>query len=376
MYVHNFLCGGAETMVAKYLIHLKQHNVDVVAVVNNYVGTNLENQLRNANIPIVPLFYSPNIRFIGSVVRVLSRKFCNVSKRWKDIIEKYNPDIIHINTGISFFPSDIIETERLCYTFHGSVKIFQKSDPQYVPPLEHLAKNGMTFFALNQTLEHDIHQLFGTTNIVYTPNGVDVKTIRAKKYNKGEFLTQIGLDSESFVVGHVGRIHPVKNHKKLLSVFAEIKKLKKNAILLLVGTGKQSYINELKEYAKEKGILQDVHFLGLRNDATQITSIMDVFILPSLSETFSLVLVEAQSHGVRSIASDRVPESVICNDNCFRLPLESSDSEWATLAVSDSKEVHNRNVEDFDIDATTQILITQYKKIIDRYNENRNPHIS
>ena len=63
------------------------------------------------------------------------------------------------------------------------------------------------------------------------------------------------------------RLHPQKNHDFLIDVFAEIKKEKPDAELILVGTGPLE--EKVKSKVVEKGLSDCVHFLGNRKDNEQ-----------------------------------------------------------------------------------------------------------
>ena len=61
-------------------------------------------------------------------------------------------------------------------------------------------------------------------------------------------------------------------------------------------------------------------------------------------------MVEAQAHHIRCVASDTVPEEVICNDNCFALSINDSSEKWASLLLGTSvRKERVKSVADFDI---------------------------
>lgn len=85
----------------------------------------------------------------------------------------------------------------------------------------------------------------------------------------------------------------------------------------------------------------------------------------SFSESFSLVLIEAQAQNVRCIASSAIPEEVICNSNCMRVSLNESDDVWAEYAISDIKNQAVKPIEEFDIQTVIRNMCAEYQKIID-----------
>lgn len=138
--------------------------------------------------------------------------------------------------------------------------------------------------------------------------------------------------NDKFVVGHVGRLEKQKNHIFILKVFAEIKKLKENAVLVLVGDGELR--PELEKKAAELKIERHVLFLGTRKDVAAILQGMDVFLFPSLFEGLGIAVVEAQISGLPCVASDVLPEETRITSHIAFLSLKKSAKEWAEKALN------------------------------------------
>ena len=103
---------------------------------------------------------------------------------------------------------------------------------------------------------------------------------------------------------YVGRLIEVKNLSLLISVFNELPQL----TLTIIGEGPLE--NELKQHAKE-----NIHFLGSVNNSELSRYYIenDVFVLPSISETWGLVVEEALNNGTPVIVSSHVgcSESIV-----------------------------------------------------------------
>ena len=362
-YIHALPVGGAERLVTDYVIRLKEQGHDVTLVVNSMRGSFLEQQILERKIPIIPLFKPYKFSLLQKLI-VIAHRYLGTAKTWKKIIDKAAPDLIHVHTFTDLFDPCDFPPERIVYTFHADVRRALKiGSERNQRKIEALARDGAHFFALSHQMEEDLRSIFHTDRISLIPNSVDLQAIRAKKYDRDVFLTELNIPTDSFVVGHVGRFNPVKNHEKLLRVFAEISKKRENSYLLLVGTGTQEECDGIRAQIQALDIGDRVKLLGLREDATAIMSILDAFLLPSLSESFSLVLVEAQAHGVRCVASDAIPPEVACNANCFRLPLDQSDEDWASLVLDDQVRSDASSVDQFDVNQVLSHVIQAYSHI-------------
>lgn len=71
--------------------------------------------------------------------------------------------------------------------------------------------------------------MFGDASYGILPNAIDLATYCPDAQIRREMRLQLGIPEDAFVVGHVGRFYPVKNHAFLLRIFEQIKKLRPNA---------------------------------------------------------------------------------------------------------------------------------------------------
>jgi len=125
-------------------------------------------------------------------------------------------------------------------------------------------------------------------------NGIELDTF-LDNHEKAKLPVSEG----DVIVTCIAELHQRKGHKYLLDAFRKLEIESPKIKLLLVGTGPIEY--ELK---KEYVDLQNMHFLGWRNDIPQILKSSDIFILPSLKEAFGLVILEAMASGVIAIATN------------------------------------------------------------------------
>ena len=103
------------------------------------------------------------------------------------------------------------------------------------------------------------------------------------------------------VLGVVGSLYPVKGHRFLISAMPEIIRRWPGAVLLVVGRGELEAL--LKAQAEQLGIGANIRFLGMRQDVPRLLSVLDAFVLPSLSEGLSLALLEAMASGKPVVAT-------------------------------------------------------------------------
>ena len=163
-------------------------------------------------------------------------------------------------------------------------------------------------------------------HVIMMNNAIDAKLYQYHPAVEEEMRKELGLEGK-FVIGHVGRFFPQKNHTFLIEIFAKVYQQNKNAVLLLVGGGELE--TEIKEKVEELNLTEAVKFLGVRSDIHRIMQAFDVFILPSLFEGFPVTMVEAQAAGLPCIISDQVPPQCAITENVEIISLQQSPQQWA-----------------------------------------------
>jgi glycosyltransferase involved in cell wall biosynthesis len=166
--------------------------------------------------------------------------------------------------------------------------------------------------------------------------GLDLTPFQAK-VEPAQVRAELGIPQDAFVIGHVGRFAPQKNHQFLVKIAAEIAKQEPKMRLLLVGTG--SLRSEIEDKLAQLGLTDKVIFAGTRSDVPRLMlGAMDVFLFPSLHEGLGLVLIEAQAAGLPCILSNAIPEEAdLVQPLMNRLSLSQPASEWAEVTLGQQK---------------------------------------
>ena len=144
------------------------------------------------------------------------------------------------------------------------------------------------------------------------PNAIDPERFKFSEVSRKEIRKRYGIKDDDFVIGHVGRFYPQKNHDFLIDVFYEIRKQRANAKLLLLGDGPLQ--DKIRQKINSLGIADSVIFAGLQKDPAPFYSAMDVFCFPSLWEGLGIVLLEAQYNGLPCVVSEVIPKEVLISN--------------------------------------------------------------
>jgi len=116
---------------------------------------------------------------------------------------------------------------------------------------------------------------------------------------------ELGIGTESYVIGFVGRLAYEKNVELLIHAFKkalESSSIPSGSLLVIVGDGPLK--RQLIELASDLSIEDKIIFTGLRRDVHRLMNAMDVLVLPSRAEGLPCVVLEAASCAVPIILSD------------------------------------------------------------------------
>ena len=174
--------------------------------------------------------------------------------------------------------------------------------------------------------------------IAIIPEGIDIP-IRRK----------INFSTEKTKFLYLGRIHPIKGLDLLIKTWARIESENKNCTLEICGYYEDSnYFQSLQDLIKKLG-LKTIFFTdkvsGLNKEEKYLDN--DVFIIPSQSENFGLVIAEAMSYGLPVIVSEETPWPIVKKNNYgWVISLNEDDiylaiSEANTCDKTDLKDMGN-----------------------------------
>ena len=232
----------------------------------------------------------------------------------EELVERENIDIIH---GHYLFPAGAAAVEvgkekgiKTYVTAHGS-DMFEvyKKQPLMRSTIRKVLKAADVVLAVSNALRHEIIAT-GVSGIAdktrLSWNSVDVDKFSNKENNS--FRNEYKLDDKPIVL-FVGNLIKRKNVDSIL----EAKKIASSDYYLVV-VGDGPLFKKLRKKVEDENI-RDVIFTGARNDVEDIIPSCDVLILPSFSESFGLVLIEALACGKPVIGSDVGGITEIITDN-------------------------------------------------------------
>lgn len=245
---------------------------------------------------------------------------------WKlyRLMLRERPSLVHTHTakaggvgraaGIMYrwlTPSALAGRPRQCcfvHTYHGHV--FHS----YYGPLKTklflmiekvLARMTDRIIVISQQQRREINEDFHLgrrEQFAVIPLGIDLNVYADWRTRRTKLREEISASADDLLIGIVGRLTEIKNHKLYLEAAALLKKISTQRLkFVVIGDGAQR--PELESQTTQLGIANDIVFLGTRDDPENFYPALDVVALTSLNEGTPLSVIEGMANGRAVIAT-------------------------------------------------------------------------
>ncbi|MDI6644892.1 MAG: glycosyltransferase [Methanobacteriaceae archaeon] len=225
------------------------------------------------------------------------------------MVKKYDIDLIHahyiIPPGLIAVIAGKISKTPVVLTIHGTDIFILSRKSILKPVIKFILKNSAKIFVVSNAVKKEVMKIDNVEHKTkITWNAVDLE--RFNPNNKNLFKEKLGLELDKPIILFVGNLVSQKGVEYLIKAK---KYIKTDSYLLIVGNGPLQ--KELKTIVKNED-LKDVLFIGPRDDVEMIMPQCDVVVLPSISESFGIVILEAMASGVPVVATNTggIPEIV------------------------------------------------------------------
>lgn len=227
----------------------------------------------------------------------------------RKIALKQDFDVIHAHDWLSFKAGIVAqEVSGKPFIAHIHATEFDRSGDHPHPVIYQIEKEGFEkadkIIAVSQYTKQIVVNRYGIhpDKIVVAHNGVDISDIEHEEVSKADIL-QASKAAGYNIILFLGRLTYQKNPEILLHAALDILKYHPKTLFVYGGSGDME--RGLMEKAAAMGISDKVIFAGFvrGNDKHKLFRIADVFIMPSISEPFGIVPLEALANNTPVIVS-------------------------------------------------------------------------
>lgn len=267
-----------------------------------------------------------------------------VSRKIRNIIQsEINPrTIIHCHgVQAGYFGRTANKKFRipLVYTEHNWTKDYKLPQNWRAPIQLRMMKRLSKYTTFTVCVSRAVQEFLLRKKIVNLENsGVIYNGIDFKKVKKRTNLKPV-------VIGTIASLHKRKGLIFLFEALSKLKKKGENKIILkIVGKGPEEVF--LKQHSVDLGTNFDIQWLGVREDLTDFWSNINIYIQPSLDESFGMAVGEAMGYKIPVIATTAGALPEIVGDS--GLLVEPGNSENLVRAIENvinNKTIREENVQ-------------------------------
>lgn len=349
---------GIFSCIAAYAVSMERKNLELAILATNNPAEEVIERVKsiNCSIAIIPYRKQNTGRYIVALYQYLKKsKF----------------DIVHIHGSSAIMGIELMTAKlagckvRIAHS-HNTTCENKRVDRMFRCIFNHSYTHA---FACGQDAGK---WLFREDNFTVIQNGRNLKKYEYNERKRGYWRKKLSLLDDDFVIGHIGRFNYQKNHEYIIRIFQEVVNLRKDAQLVLVGTGQN--LEKIEAQVHEVGLDKQVHFLGAVNNVDELLSVFDVMILPSRYEGLPIVVIEWQAAGIPCIISDSITDECVITKWVNKLSIEAPASVWANTIVNIDIPDRNNTKQQiksdmqkagYDIEAGSQKLLNLYQEFLD-----------
>jgi len=246
--------------------------------------------------PAYPLFREP--QYLLALASTIVRVACD-----------HDLDIVHAHYAVphaaaAYLGEQILTSQlgesalRTVTTLHGTDITLVGADPSYRSVVAFSIEQSHGVTAVSESLRRNTIDTLGIRRpITVIPNFLDCAHYRRRRHPALRHRLRSG---EGPIIMHMSNFRPVKRAGTVLDVFERIRR-KMPATLVFIGDGPERAGIEAR--ARSSEVAADVTFEGEQQDPVPLLSCADLFLLPSLQESFGMAALEAMACEVPVIAS-------------------------------------------------------------------------
>jgi len=344
------------------IVNTLRYNLNGIA---NVIVSTVENMHRiDPNVEITLTSYGEfneaNMKKVegkASIEYVPSRKkqVFKYLRHLKSIAKDYDVIHVHGNSSTMIVESFALRKYKEKVIVHGH-------NTQCTHPLIHkILKPLFNKKVINRVAcSEDAGKFLYSKDFTVLPNGINTNRFLFNKEYRETLRKELNVD-DKIVYLHVGFFNWQKNHKFLVECIKETDNSDKVYVFIGAGELEEEIKASLSEEEKKC-----VLFLGQRKDVYRYYSMADVFVFPSIHESFGLVLLEAQINGMKCIASNQISKSSLAIEELVEyLPLEKE--RWVRTIESMGKRedyiVDTNRINKFDTSYTTRKVYEYWLKV-------------
>lgn len=302
------------------------------------------------------------------------KKLAETFKQVSLFLNNNQYQIVHINSGsfifnlvVSFCAKFSKFKPKVIVHSHNSTEnkfTFKKLAINILKPLLLLSSDYK--FACSKKAGQAMYPKWYQKNVRIILNGINLEKFKFDSGIREEARNKYGIKKSTFVLGNIGRMSYQKNQLFLLKVYREFVKYRKDSLLIIVGDGPE--LVSINEFITLNKLEQNVLLLSETDNVNELYCAFDIFVLSSRYEGLPLVGVEAQTTGLRVVASSEITPEVNISGLVKFIDLKKSYQYWANKMSEYNIDPKRRSMT-YDVEKAGYKIEDVSKKVQKLYEE-------
>mgnify|MGYP001428070175 CR=1 FL=1 len=231
------------------------------------------------------------------------------SRLWR-LMRLTAPRIVHTHTAkagaLGRIAAKLAKVPIIVHTFHGHVfsGYWGPGISKIIIFIERiLARLSTVILTVSESVRYELlqHNIAPPEKIYVLPLGLELNIYKNCSAKTGQFRRELGVDTNIPLIGNVGRLVPIKNHRHFLTAAHLMVQAGFDGRFVIVGSGQLEI--ELQKLSRELGIGDLVIFTGWRRDLDRIYADVDVLVNTSINEGTPYAIIEAMAARVPVVAT-------------------------------------------------------------------------
>jgi glycosyltransferase involved in cell wall biosynthesis len=314
--------GGAQRQLVTLLKGLKNTDLEC-SILYFYPGGPLVKDLEESNIYPICLNKEGRWDFFGFLRRTIA------------CLREIQPDILHGYLGeanlVSIFLKPFFPKMKTIWGIRESSMAAERADwfgnALFLldPPLSRWAD--LIIFNSQAGLQDYLRSGFPREKSIVIPNGIDTNRFQPFPQLRSQLRREWAIGDRDLLIGLVARLDVMKDHPNFLRAAARVCQNRGEVRFVCVGSGPQSYREELWQLTRDLNLEERIVWAGARADMPSVYNALDIACSASAyGEGFSNAIGEAMACGIPCIVTNIGDSAWIVGDTGFVVPPHNSDA--------------------------------------------------
>jgi len=298
--VNDLAIGGSEMMLYKLLSRTNRKRFEPIVISLDGIEK-LGPDIRQLGIPVHAMGMKPSLLGPLSLLRLIRA------------IRRLKPDLIqgwmyHGNLAAQLAGMFARRPVAVFWNIRQSLSSLDEEKPNTARAIKLGARLSRwpTKILNNSRMSAAQHNAIGyeAATSVVIPNGFDTDLFAPSEEARRSVRAELGVAQDTFLIGLMGRFHPLKDHATFLRAGALLLRDYPDAQFVLAGKNVDWNNESLRVMVQDLGMVERIHLLGERLDMPRITAALDVASSSSCEEGFPNVIGEAMACGIPCVVTD------------------------------------------------------------------------